>query len=77
MPIYEYECVECGRVFEQLVASHKARAQCPACNASNAKRLVSTFAAHGSSASMPCDAGQCPGGIAPTDGCSGGSCPFS
>ena len=77
MPIYEYECVECGRVFEQLVASHKSKGQCPACNARNARRMISTFAAHGASASMPCDAGQCPGGPAAGASCPGGSCPFS
>ena len=77
MPIYEYQCVKCGRVFEELVASHKSKGQCPFCGAGNAKRLISTFAAHGTSASVPCEGDQCPGGAGAAGECAGGSCPFS
>lgn len=43
MPIYEFECGECGERFEQLVAAGTERAACPACGAAGAERRLSTF----------------------------------
>ncbi len=40
MPIYEFECEECGAVFEELVAAGAAAA-CPECGAARTRRLMS------------------------------------
>ena len=46
MPIFEYECKKCGHQFEALLPSASSPApECPECGASNAKRLLSRFAA--------------------------------
>lgn len=43
MPIYEFECGECGERFEELVPAGTDRARCPACGAAEAQRRFSTF----------------------------------
>ncbi len=43
MPIYEFECGECGERFEDLVAAGTDRAPCPACGAADAVRRYSSF----------------------------------
>jgi putative FmdB family regulatory protein len=40
MPIYEFECGECGEHFEELVAAGVAVA-CPSCGAGRSRRLYS------------------------------------
>ena len=40
MPIYEFECTECGVRFEELVAAGGSVA-CPSCGAAGARRLLS------------------------------------
>jgi putative FmdB family regulatory protein len=47
MPIYEFECEECGRRFEELVAADAPAPPCPACDAEGARRLISTVAPPG------------------------------
>ena len=45
MPIYEYECGECGHVFETLQRISEAPlTECPACGKSALKKLVSAAA---------------------------------
>jgi putative FmdB family regulatory protein len=43
MPIYEFECGECGERFEELVAAGTDRSSCPACGAAGATRRYSSF----------------------------------
>ncbi len=43
MPIYEFECGECGERFEEMVPVGTDRAHCPACGAAGAQRRFSTF----------------------------------
>ena len=43
MPIYEYQCRQCGHQFEKLVRGD-ATAECPACQAPEAERLFSMSA---------------------------------
>jgi putative FmdB family regulatory protein len=38
MPIYEFECGECGALFEELVAAGETVA-CPSCGAERSRRL--------------------------------------
>ena len=44
MPIYEFECGECGERFEELVAAGTERTTCPSCGAEGAERKLSSFA---------------------------------
>ena len=43
MPIYEFECAECGERFEELSAAGTEAATCPACGAEGAERRLSSF----------------------------------
>ena len=55
MPIYEYECTECGLQFDlrRSIDDDDSEAACPGCEAGHPRRLVSTcspFSAGGSCA---------------------------
>jgi putative FmdB family regulatory protein len=41
MPIYEFECDECGERFEELVGSEVTSAPCPGCGSGRTRRLIS------------------------------------
>jgi putative FmdB family regulatory protein len=42
VPIYEFECEECGTVFEELLPRSDSPApDCPSCGAAAARRLMS------------------------------------
>jgi putative FmdB family regulatory protein len=41
MPIYEYECRQCGHRFEYLVLPTSPAAQCPACQKQDLEQLIS------------------------------------
>ena len=43
MPIYEFECEECGQRFEDLVAAGTETVPCPSCGVAGARRRLSTF----------------------------------
>jgi putative FmdB family regulatory protein len=46
MPLYEFECLDCGNEFESLVRkfSEIADVKCPACNSKRLEEKVSSFA---------------------------------
>jgi putative FmdB family regulatory protein len=46
MPLYEFQCTECDRAFEELVRTSTAIAEvkCPECGGDHVRRKVSTFA---------------------------------
>lgn len=46
MPLYEFECLDCGFEFEELVqrASEKAQVKCPACDSLKLEEKISSFA---------------------------------
>jgi putative FmdB family regulatory protein len=44
VPIYEFECGDCGERFEELVAAGTERTTCPSCGAEDADRRFSSFA---------------------------------
>jgi putative FmdB family regulatory protein len=46
MPIYEFECEECGERFEELVAAGGGVA-CPSCGSERTRRLFSTVSPPG------------------------------
>jgi putative FmdB family regulatory protein len=41
MPVYEFECEQCGERFEELMDSGAAAPLCPSCGAEGARRLLS------------------------------------
>jgi putative FmdB family regulatory protein len=45
MPIYEFSCLNCGKVFEKLVLKDEEiqELRCPYCNSKNIKKLISNF----------------------------------
>ena len=44
MPIYEFECEECGSRFDELVAADAAAPPCPSCGSERVARRISGFA---------------------------------
>ncbi|MDL2313409.1 zinc ribbon domain-containing protein [Desulfovibrio sp. OttesenSCG-928-C14] len=75
MPIYEYSCHKCGKVFEEIVFGDKTP-PCPACGCAETGKLISRPTLHmpapsrvGQTVSYPSGGGG--GGCA---GCSGGNC---
>jgi putative FmdB family regulatory protein len=73
MPVYEYRCPDCTRLFERLVSLSQADrdADCPSCG-SRASKVLSTFAAIG--ASTGTDTSVSTGAAAGGGGCCGGGC---
>jgi putative FmdB family regulatory protein len=55
MPIYEYACRPCGKVFEELVIrkSDEAEVACPACKSGEVSRVMSRPAAARSDGGAP------------------------
>ncbi len=47
MPIYEFECVECGARFEELVAAGAASVACAECSSTRTRRLMSSVSPPG------------------------------
>jgi putative FmdB family regulatory protein len=47
VPIYEFECEECGNRFDELVAVEATAPSCPSCGAERSRRLLSTVAPPG------------------------------
>ena len=47
MPIFEYDCPECGDSFEKLIrtTSSEVKVVCPRCGSVKVKKKLSTFAA--------------------------------
>jgi putative FmdB family regulatory protein len=61
MPIYEYQCTQCGEKFEvrQSIGDDGSKLYCPKCKTQNPKRLFSSFFSPNSSASELSDI-SCP-----------------
>jgi putative FmdB family regulatory protein len=61
MPIYEYQCTQCGQKFEvrQAIGEDGSSLNCPRCHAGEPKRLFSSFFSPGSSGIEPSEA-SCP-----------------
>ncbi len=58
MPIYEYECRECGGKFDlrRSIAESDNEVKCPECGAENPRRVFSVFAMSPSSATCASEA---------------------
>jgi len=64
MPLYEYECGECGQRFERLVSLREARQgmRCPKCGSKSVRKLMSVFASAGGQ-SNGSERPTCPTGV--------------
>ncbi|MGB7684627.1 MAG: zinc ribbon domain-containing protein [Solirubrobacterales bacterium] len=47
MPIYEFECEECGARFEELVAAGAPPPACASCGSAGTRRLISNVSPPG------------------------------
>jgi len=47
MPIYEFECEECGARFEELVSAGAEALVCPSCGSERTRRLLSAVSPPG------------------------------
>jgi len=50
MPLFEFNCLKCGKVFEELLSLAELEAgdvSCPACRSSEVARGLSSFAVNG------------------------------
>jgi putative FmdB family regulatory protein len=61
MPIYEYQCTQCGEKFEvrQAIGEGGSGLTCPKCHAPSPERLFSSFFSPGSSTPEPSET-SCP-----------------
>ena len=64
MPIYEFECLECGALFEKLVrkADTEAEVACPRCGARKLEEKLSAFASFAKGGISGSSGGCAPGG---------------
>ncbi|HIJ64361.1 MAG TPA: zinc ribbon domain-containing protein [Candidatus Hydrogenedentes bacterium] len=63
MPLFAYQCEQCGHVAEFLEKSgDRKRHECPECNGRRMKKLAATFGVGKSTttASSACPTGTCP-----------------
>jgi putative FmdB family regulatory protein len=54
MPLYEYQCDDCGKEFEKMVRFSEANQTptCPSCQGQDTKKKISSFASLGGSLSV-------------------------
>jgi len=59
MPMYEFECPQCGNTFERLkpMSAMDEEEACPCCGNPRAQRTISSFATGKGSGSSPSSAG--------------------
>ena len=78
MPIFEYDCSNCGVSFEKLIrstaGSSATRIACPRCNSRRIRKRMSTFASHShaSTGEMPAKSSNghsCGGSCGSCKGC--------
>lgn len=55
MPIFEYRCQDCGKIFEVLFKSRdeKLKVICPACKSKKSEKVLSVFSGKVEKSSMP------------------------
>ena len=65
MPIYEYQCTQCGQKFEvrQAIGEGSSGLSCPKCHAGEPKRLFSSFFSSGSSEPSGTSCPTCSSGV--------------
>jgi putative FmdB family regulatory protein len=65
MPIYEYECTECGNTFSRLqnIGASADGIRCPKCKSENLERLLSSFTSTSTGSSAGGPAPSCSSGF--------------
>jgi len=54
MPIFDFECQECGKKFDLMISNaDKGKAKCPECHSPKIKQMLSLFNTGGGSKSSP------------------------
>ena len=71
MPLYEYECRDCGSRFEQLVLRRDAEVVCRSCGSGTVSQLLSTFSVAGGTRGPVNETGPCGACGAPERGSCG------
>jgi putative FmdB family regulatory protein len=77
MPIFEFECSDCGKSTEILMGRDEENLViCAHCGSKNLKKILSAHAAFSATKSFPANASdRCCGADGPPESCSGpGSC---
>ena len=49
MPLYDYECENCGKHFTAVLTleeHERKEAQCPGCNSKHLRQMISSFVPH-------------------------------
>ena len=75
MRTYDFECNQCGKLFEDLVRD-LSEARCPACSSADVTKQLSAFKVGSSSKSEAMPPPGCGGGGGMCGG-GGGGCPFA
>ncbi len=72
MPIYEYKCNNCSKIFEEFIREsfNESDLICPYCSSKSIRRIMSSYSAFGSNNSEDGFSNNAP----PSCGCGGGSC---
>jgi len=68
MPIFEFRCLECGEVFEELVLGSNAEVFCKKCHSCSLEKLISAVSFKSGGAFTPAS------GSSGCTGCSGKTC---
>ncbi|MCX7919401.1 MAG: zinc ribbon domain-containing protein [bacterium] len=73
MPIYEFQCLKCHKIFERLILSKHdiTEVVCPKCKSNQTRRLLSRFGLGGNSSGESKASGS---SSASCSTCSGGDC---
>lgn len=76
MPVYEYKCESCKKVFEELIRNNDTEndLKCPYCGSREFRKLMSSYSAFGSSRDSVDSFDT--GSSCPSCGCDGGSCGY-
>ena len=72
MPIFEYQCDDCGRQFEKLVRASSPAVACPGCGGEKVEQQYSTFAAQMGAGGSTKAGDTC--APMPSGGCGSGMC---
>ncbi len=62
MPLFEYQCLECEKTFEEIVLGD-AKPRCPACESRKLRKLLSVFAVGAEGSRTSAKASEAAGGL--------------